>query len=118
MAINSFMGGLVSDLNAITTPNSVLTYALNCTGITFNGNELVLQNDMGNTDLIDEGTTSKHVQLPDGFIPIGVKEHGGIIYIISTDGEKVEIGSFPSPEIISIPSITRTLNNITISEIN
>lgn len=99
VAINSFMGGLVSDLNAITTPNSVLTYALNCTGITFNGNELVLQNDMGNTDLTDIVSGEDKVALSQGFVPVGIKDYGGIIYIVSVNSSgETEIGSFPSPD--------------------
>jgi len=96
VAINTFTEGLVSDLNAITTPNSVLTDVKNGTVLTFNGNELVLQNDMGNTDLTD-AITGK-VQLSEGFKPIGVKEYGGIIYIVSVNSTgDTEIGSFPSP---------------------
>ena len=89
---NTFSDGLISDLSSLTTPNTVLTDALNATLLTFNGNELVLQNDMGNTKI--EGC-----KLTEGFIPLGMKENGGILYIISTNGEEVEIGSFPSPEI-------------------
>ena len=89
---NTFSDGLIKDLNPLTTPNTVLTDALNATLLTFNGNELVLQNDMGNTKI--EGG-----KLTEGFIPIGMKEHGGILYIISTNGEEMEVGSFPSPEV-------------------
>ena len=97
-AINTFGSGLVSDLNAITTPNNVLTDALNGAFLTMNGNELVLQNDMGNTDLIIGSGTDK-VSLSEGFIPIGMKEHGGIIYIVSHNPStsETEIGSFPGP---------------------
>ena len=87
---NSFDGGLIKDLHPLTVPNNVLTDALNATLLTFNGNELILQNDMGNTKI--EGA-----KLPDGYTPIGMKEHGGILYIVSSNGESVEIGSFPSP---------------------
>ena len=45
--VNTFDGGLIMDLNPIVTPNNVLTNALNATSITFDGNEFVLQNDMG-----------------------------------------------------------------------
>ena len=96
---NTFQDGLISDLNPITTPNSVLTDALNATLLTFNGNELVLQNDMGNAKI--EGC-----KLTEGFTPIGMKENGGILYIISTNGEEMEVGSFPSPE----PDIVNSIN--------
>lgn len=94
---NNFDGGLVSDLSALTTPHNVLTDALNAAIITMNGNELSLQNDMGNISLVDpEGGT---VQLTNGFIPIGIKENGGIIYVVSYNPTtlQTEIGSFPSP---------------------
>ncbi len=94
---NNFSNGLVSDLNALTTPNNVLTDALNAAIITMNGNELSLQNDMGNISLVDpHGGT---VQLTNGFIPIGIKENGGIIYVVSYNPTtlQTEIGSFPSP---------------------
>lgn len=104
---NVFSGGLVSDLNPITVPNNVLTDCLNGTLLTFNGNELVLQNDMGNTIIQD-------AKLTDGFIPIGMKEYGGILYIISTnpDTNETEIGSFPSPEEVKGEKIDTTEFNI------
>jgi len=46
-ATNTFGEGIIMDLNPLTTPNNVLTSALNATMITYNGNEFVLQNDMG-----------------------------------------------------------------------
>ena len=39
---NTFSDGLIKDLNPLTTPNTVLTDALNATLLTFNGNEYVL----------------------------------------------------------------------------
>ena len=36
--------------------------------------------------------------LRDGFIPVGLEEHGGIMYIASVNKEGVgEIGTIPSP---------------------
>lgn len=74
------------------TKNNCLTNALNATLVTMNGNELQLQNDMGNAE-----TKAK---LPDGFIPLGTTELGGIIYIVSYNpkNKKSQIGSFPSPQ--------------------
>lgn len=48
---NIFQDGLNFDLNPLTTPNTVLTDALNASFITFNGDELSLQNDSGNTKI-------------------------------------------------------------------
>ncbi|MGV8961772.1 MAG: hypothetical protein ACOH2V_00055 [Candidatus Saccharimonadaceae bacterium] len=79
-SVNSFNGGLNYDLNPITTPNDVLTDCVNGTFITFNGDELALQNDAGNTT-IDYLNTK--VQLSPGFYPLAIKEYGGILYIIS-----------------------------------
>lgn len=79
-SINSFNGGLNTDLNPLTTPNNVLTDALNATFLTFNGDELSLQNDAGNTTIDYNGSP---VTLSNGFYPIGIKEYGGVLYIVS-----------------------------------
>lgn len=81
------------DLNPMTTPNNVMTNCLNGTLITFNGNEFVLQNDMGNGRV-------ETAKLPTGFVPVGVKEYGGIIYVASHNPQtnQNQIGCFPSPE--------------------
>ena len=90
---NTFTGGMQKDLHPLTTPNTVLTDALNATITTMNGNESVLQNDMGNARV-------ESAYLPEGYIPIGMKEYGGIIYIASYNPitKKGQVGSFPSPE--------------------
>ena len=92
-AKNSFQGGLVMDLAPDTTPNEVLTSALNATLVTFNGNEMQLQNDMGNGRV-------ETARLPEGYIPVGTCEFGDIIYIVSYNPltNKSQIGCFPSPE--------------------
>ena len=91
--VNTFNGGLVMDLNPISTPNNVLTNCLNGTLITYNGNEYTLQSDMGNGRV-------ETAYLPSGYVPVGIKEHGGIIYVASHNPitGKSQIGSFPSPE--------------------
>lgn len=90
---NTFSDGLVMDFNPLLTPNTVLTNALNATILTMNGNENVLQNDMGNGRV-------ETACLPEGYIPLGTAELGGIIYIASYNPltNKSQIGSFPSPE--------------------
>ena len=92
-AKNTFGGGLVMDLAPDTTPNEVLTSALNATLVTFNGNEMQLQNDMGNGRV-------ETARLPEGYIPVGTCEFGDIIYIVSYNPltNKSQIGCFPSPE--------------------
>lgn len=92
---NVFSDGMISDLNPINTPKSVLTDCLNGTYITYNGNEFVLQNDMGNYKL-------KNCKLPTNFIPVGVKGYADILYIVSYNPftKEVEIGSYPAPQSI------------------
>lgn len=91
--INSFGGGINKDLNQLSTPADVLTDCLNGTIITHNGNEFSLQNDMGNAKI---GTAF----LKDGYIPVGMKEYGGIIYVAAYNPEtnKGQVGCFPSPQ--------------------
>ena len=90
---NTFSEGLIMDLNPVTTPNNVLTNALNATYITYNGNEYALQNDMGNGRV-------ETAYLPQGFIPLGTTSFGGIIYIVSYNPliDRCQVGCFPSPE--------------------
>ena len=90
---NTFSGGLIMDLNPLSTPRDVLTDCLNGTIITYNGTEFVLQNDQGNCQ-VDSASLSP------GFIPVGMKEYGGIVYVASLNPETLvcEIGSFPSPQ--------------------
>ena len=90
---NKFTKGLVMDFSPENTRNEVLTHALNATLLTFNGNELSLQNDMGNARV-------ETAYLPEGFMPVGTCEYGGIIYIVSYNPleNKSQIGCFPSPE--------------------
>ena len=92
-ATNKFTKGLVMDFSPENTGNDVLTHALNATLLTFNGNELSLQNDMGNGRV-------ETAFLPEGYIPVGTCEYGGIIYIVSYNPleDKSQIGCFPSPE--------------------
>ena len=71
---NTWSDGLNNDLNPVVTPNTVLTDNLNGTFITYNGNELTLQNDVGN--IFKSSITP-------GFCPIGIAEYGGIAYIVS-----------------------------------
>lgn len=112
--INQFNGGMVKDVEPLMTPNTVMTDCLNGTLITYNGNEFALQNDMGNYSFKNGG-------LSNGFVPVGMKEHQGVLYIISYNPvtDKVEIGSFPSQQTIFTPTIDNTestIKDITIIE--
>lgn len=91
--INTFNKGLIMDLNPLVTPNDSLVNCLNGTLITYNGNENVLQNDMGNGRV-------ETAYLPQGYIPLGTTQLGGIMYIVSYNPiiKKSQIGCFPSPE--------------------
>ena len=92
-AVNMFTGGMVLDSHPLVQSSDTLSDALNATYITMNGNEVVLQNDMGNRRV-------DNAYLPAGYEPVGIKEHGGIIYIAAYNPitHRSQIGSFPSPE--------------------
>lgn len=92
-AANSFNKGMIMDLNPLQMTDEAMTYCLNGTILTYNGNENALQCDMGN------GRVETAV-LPEGYIPMGTCSYGGIIYIVSYNPLKdlCQIGSFPSPE--------------------
>lgn len=91
--LNTFSSGLNMDLHPLTAPNTVLTDCINGTTITYNDNEFVLQNDRGNSAILE-------AILPKGYLPISMKEYGGIIYIVSRNNEgKIEIGTYPSPKL-------------------
>ena len=53
---NTFLKGLNSDMHPLTTSQQEYIDALNATLITYNGNEQMLQNDMGNTRIQDAKT--------------------------------------------------------------
>lgn len=92
-ATNQFTKGLQLDTHPMVQSNDTLTDCLNGTLITMNGNEVILQNDMGNRR-VDKAF------LPPGYEPVGMKEYGGIIYVASYNPitNKSQIGSFPSPQ--------------------
>lgn len=89
---NQFKDGLMMDVHPLQTPNTVLTDCLNGTFITYNGNEHVLQNDMGNFKL-------SKCKLKENYIPVGTASYGDILYIASYNpiDKKFELGSYPSP---------------------
>ena len=81
------------DTNPMVQGTDTLTDCLNGTLITMNGNEVILQNDMGNRRV-------NNAFLPSGYQPVGMKEYGGIIYVAAYNPitNKSQIGSFPSPQ--------------------
>lgn len=90
---NSFVAGLQMDTHPMQQGQNSLTDALNATFVTMNGNEIVLQNDMGNARV-------QNAYLPKGYVPVGMKEYGGVIYVASYNPitDRGQIGSFPSPK--------------------
>lgn len=90
--VNGFTGGLSLDLNPLTNTKEVLTDAVNASLVTGNGDEMILQNDMGNIKV-------PNAILPKGYIPIGIKEFGGIAYmaLFNPQTGKGQLGTFPSP---------------------
>ena len=92
-AKNTFAEGLIMDFAPDNTQATCMTSALNATLLTANGNEMSLQNDMGNGRV-------ETAFLPEGYIPVGTCEFGDIIYVVSYNPliNKSQIGCFPSPE--------------------
>lgn len=92
-AKNTFGDGMLLDFAPDNTQATCLTHALNATLVTMNGNEMSLQNDMGNGRV-------ETAYLPEGYVPVGTCEFGGIVYIVSYNPltNKSQIGCFPSPE--------------------
>lgn len=82
-AINTLSEGINYDLAALAVPSNTLTDCVNGSFITFNGDELALQNDAGNTKILVPGTSNQYVHLTSGFNPLGIKEYGGVLYIVS-----------------------------------
>lgn len=102
---STFNDGLNKDFNPVLTPNTVMSDCLNGTIVTYNGNEFALQNDMGNYKFT-------HGSLSDGYVPIGIKEHANVLYIVSYNPieDKVEIGSFPSMKTVSKSNLKNSEN--------
>ena len=94
-SVNTFEGGLNFDLNPLTTPNNILTDAVNASFLTFNGDELALQNDAGNTKILVPGTVDEYIELSPGFYPLGMKEYGGVLYIISAKLSTISAEDIP-----------------------
>ena len=86
---------LNTDFHPINSKPNVMTDAVNATLTTKGGNQLILQNMSGNSDV---------TELSEGFQPLGMAVYKGISYIVSgrfdEDGNFIEgeIGSYPSPD--------------------
>ena len=91
--VNQFNKGLQMDTHPMVQGTDTLSDALNATFVTMNGNEVILQNDMGNRKI-------DNAQLPSGYEPVGMKEYGGIIYVAAYNPltNRGQLGSFPSPQ--------------------
>lgn len=91
--VNQFTKGLQTDTHPLIQGQESLTDCLNGTLVTMNGNELILQNDMGNRRI-------NNAFLPSGYEPVGMKEYGGVIYVAAYNPitNHSQIGSFPSPQ--------------------
>lgn len=85
-ATNTFSQGLNFDLTPLTTPNNILTDCVNGTFSTFNGDELSLQNDAGNSKIpynTTETTTTSTVVItnpdqPDQIIEVPIESFWGL----------------------------------------
>lgn len=92
-SVNQFNKGLQMDTHPMVQGNNTLSDCLNGTMITMSGNEVILQNDMGNRRV-------DNAFLPSGYTPVGMKEYGGIIYVAAYNPitNRGQLGSFPSPQ--------------------
>ena len=93
ITINGFSDGLVQSLNPMSSKQTNLQNCLNGTYITNDGDEFILQNDMGNSRVYQ-------IKLDPGYSPVGMCSYGGVTYIASYNPltNKSQIGSFPSPQ--------------------
>ena len=67
-SVNTFSEGVNFDLNPIVTPKNTLTDNINGTFITFNGDELALQNDAGNAKISKTVSLGTRNEIPYGAI--------------------------------------------------
>ena len=90
---NTFQGGMVQDSNPLNAEPTNLRDCLNGTLISNDGDEKILQNDMGNARVFQ-------IRLNSGYVPVGMCVHGGVTYIASYNPitNKSQVGSFPSPQ--------------------
>lgn len=91
--VNTFQGGIVQDANPLNAEQTTLRDCLNGTLISNDGDEMILQNDMGNARVFQ-------IKLDSGYVPVGMCVHGGVTYIASYNPatNKGQVGSFPSPQ--------------------
>jgi hypothetical protein len=104
-AINTFEGGLVTDLHVGTSPANTVTHAMNMELISVGDNQYVFQNIKGNKKVVtfpEYTNTKENKKWP--FIPLGVKVNNNIAYILlgafdaAGKFEMGAIGTYPSPD--------------------
>lgn len=110
---NTFSGGLSLDTPISSTNSNVLTDCINGALITYNGDELLLQNSRGNIRV-------ENSALPMGHIPISMESHAGILYIVSynPDTNETEIGTYPSPKYINNFNKSENFINYNIDDVS
>lgn len=101
---NTFISGMMLDSHPSTASETMLTNCLNGTLITYGDNQYVLQNDLGNGKIYSDKDKQNPAKLPHELFfnkdsedlttatyslcenlyrPVGIKEHNGILYIVS-----------------------------------
>lgn len=101
---NTFISGMMLDSHPSTASDTMLTNCLNGTLITYGDNQYVLQNDLGNGKIYSDKqkqipaklphelffnkdsedlTTATYSLCENLYRPVGMKEHNGILYIVS-----------------------------------
>src|SRR5574344_691862 len=106
-AINTFSEGINYDLNPLVTPSNTLSDCVNGTLLTFNGDELVLQNDAGNSRIkIYYPTSSEYdntKSYSNGNI-VSVIEDENIKYFKNVSGLKNDTSLLTSDSWVELPN--------------
>jgi hypothetical protein len=90
--IHKITKGLITDIDKSVIPNDSAFRMVNWQ-ITSSGKDYVLTSMKGNRF---------QFSLPKGLLPISFYEYDDILYIISKKGEAYEVGSYPSPALVSV----------------
>jgi hypothetical protein len=102
-SVNSFEGGLVTDLHNLTSPSNTVVDSLNMELVTIGNDQYIYQNIRANKKIAVDFPMYTENGVEYQFIPLGLKVHNNIAYILAgafkKDGTFLTgtIGTFPSP---------------------
>lgn len=110
-SVNTFEGGLNYDLNPLATPNNIVTDAVNSSYITFNGDELSMQNEAGNAALDTHRQIAPETYVPASESSYSVGEEVSYTSPIYTpEGNHLQYFKNINVNRIQNPNYTRKLN--------